>query len=98
MALFVSAADAAPINPNKSRAKQMDRTNGFVFMASSSRELNLASMFFQTCQQPAFRFPGRVELVIMDLEHDYENEHEHEREKATSEFGVPPLPRLRRDE
>jgi hypothetical protein len=57
-------------------------------MASSSRELNVASMFFQTWQPPAFRFPGRVQLVIMDLEHDYEHEHEHEREKATSELGV----------
>jgi len=93
MALFVSAADAAPINPNESRAKQMDRTNGFVFMVSSSRKWNVASMFFQTCQPQAFRFPGRVELVIMDLQHDYEHEHE----KATSELGVPPSPRLRRD-
>jgi hypothetical protein len=50
-------------------------------------------MFFQTCQPQAFKFPGRVELVIMDLQHDYEHEHE----KATSELGVPPSPRLRRD-
>jgi hypothetical protein len=54
-------------------------------MASSIPELNWTSMFFQTCQPPAFRFPGRVELVIMDLQHDYEHEHEHE--KAISELG-----------
>ena len=41
-------------------------------------------MFFQTCQPQAFRFPGRVELVIMDLQRDYEHEHEHE--KATSKL------------
>ena len=29
-------------------------------------------------------FPEKVELVIMNLQHDYENEHE----KATSELGV----------
>jgi hypothetical protein len=43
----VSVADAALANANESRAKQMDRTNGFVFMVSSSRKLNLPSMFFQ---------------------------------------------------
>jgi hypothetical protein len=43
-------------------------------------------MFFQTCQPPAFKFPGRVELAIMDLQHDYEHEHEHE--KATSELAL----------
>jgi hypothetical protein len=47
MALFVSAADAVLANANESRAKQMDRTNGFVFMLSFSRKFNLPSMFFQ---------------------------------------------------
>jgi hypothetical protein len=46
MTLFVSAAEAVPKNANESRAKQTDRTNGFVFMVSSSRELNVASMLF----------------------------------------------------
>jgi hypothetical protein len=57
-------------------------------MVSSSRKWNVASMFFQTCQPQAFKFPGRVELVVMDLQHDYEHEHE----KATSELGVERLP------
>src|SRR6266446_1219300 len=58
MTLFVSADEAVPKNANESRAKQTDRTNGFVFMVSSSPELNVASMLFQTDSRRRLRLPG----------------------------------------
>jgi hypothetical protein len=44
-----------PANANESRAMQPDRNNGFVFMAPSSPESNVASMFFQSCAALARR-------------------------------------------
>jgi hypothetical protein len=54
-------------------------------MVSSSREWNVASRFFPNLTAASvYLFPEKVELVVMDLQHDYEHEHE----KATSELGV----------
>src|SRR6266478_2839692 len=53
--IFVSAADTAPINASKSRARQPARNDDLVFMAPSSPESNEASMFFQSCAALARR-------------------------------------------
>src|SRR5437762_14268559 len=57
--IFVSADDVVPTNANESRAMQPDRTNDFVFMAPSSPESNVASMFFQR----RIRKPGNQEQI-----------------------------------